>query len=63
MRHHHKTLLTGSWNYVLIMRHHHKILPIDSWNYVLNHTKIMSHQLNTRVSCIPISCQYLLPTI
>jgi len=45
------------------MRHHHEISPRDSWNYVLNHTKIMSHQPSINLSCIPIPCQHLQPTI
>jgi len=59
MRHRHEISPRDSWNYVLTMRHHHEISPRDSWNYALNHTKIMSHQPNIKLSCILISCQYL----
>jgi len=43
LRHHHETLLIGSWNYVLTMRHHHELSPRGSWNYCLtmrHHYKI-----------------------
>ena len=45
------------------MRHHHEISPRDSWNYVLNHTKFISHQPSIKLSCIPIPCQNVQPTI
>jgi len=66
MRHHHKTIMElrhgheePLWDLTkrfmklrLAMRHQ------PSWNYVLNHTKIMHHQPNIELSCIPILCQY-----
>jgi len=45
LRHHHETLLRGSWNYVHYLRHHHELSLRGSWNYVLRWgTTMNSHQ-------------------
>jgi len=70
MSHHHELPLTG----VMKLRSDHEAPPRNlrwitswpwgttmkpSWNYILTIPKIMSHKSGTKLSCIPIPCQYI----
>ena len=55
MRHHHEISPRDSWNYVLTIRHHHETFM----ELRPDHTKIIHNKPNIRLSCIPISYQYL----
>ena len=48
LRHHHETLIRGSWNYVHHIGNHHEISPRGSWNYV--HHIRHHHEISPRGS-------------